>query len=114
MKLIIAGGRNAPTYAELEDLWKYLDRGIITEVVSGCAKGADTLGEEWATKNNIPIKKFPADWETHGKGAGFIRNKEMVDYADSLLVIWDGVSKGTQHTVSLAKTTGMPYYIHKF
>jgi len=114
MKLIIAGGRNAPAYEELEELWKYLDAGVITEVVSGCAKGADTLGEMWATKNGIPIKKFPADWKKHGKAAGFIRNKEMIDYGDSLLAIWDGKSRGTQHTVSLAEKKGTPYYIYKF
>lgn len=63
MKVIIAGGRNVTTYAYVEEAVKQSGFNI-TEVVSGCARGADTLGEQWATRNNVAVKKFPADWDT--------------------------------------------------
>ena len=74
----------------------------ITEVVSGGARGVDKLGEIWAVKNDIPIRLFPANWKEHGRSAGYIRNKEMANYADALIALWDGKSAGTRHMVDLA------------
>jgi len=79
----------------------------ITEVVSGGAKGVDRLGELWAQKRNIPITRFPAEWNKYGKRAGYIRNKEMALYADALLAIWDGESKGTKHMIDSALEQGL-------
>lgn len=73
------------------------------EIVSGTARGADRLGENCANKYNIPIKQFPADWYTHGKKAGHLRNEEMAKYATHLIAIWDGKSKGTKNMIDLAK-----------
>ncbi len=67
----------------------------ISEVVSGGAIGVDLSGENFANIFGFKLKKFPADWETHGKAAGPIRNKQMAEYADALLLIWDGKSKGS-------------------
>jgi hypothetical protein len=75
----------------------------VTEVVSGCAHGADKLGERWAASLKIPVARFPADWDTHGKRAGFIRNSEMAEYADACIVFWNGTSKGTKHMIDIAK-----------
>ena len=88
MKLIIAGSRDIVlSIDELDELIKKYLRGEIKEVVSGCAQGIDTLGIRWATKNNIPIKKFKPDWSL-GSGAPHICNRQMGDYADHAIVNW--------------------------
>lgn len=99
MKLIIAGSR---TITELRPTWFEstchqfgFGIGSIEEVVSGRAHGVDSLGENFANDAEIPIKMFPADWDKHGKSAGHIRNKQMAEYADALLLVWDGESKGS-------------------
>ena len=103
MKVIIAGSRDFDDY---EMLRKYCDFLLQSqtdiEVVSGTAKGADQLGEKYATERGYKIKRFPADWDKHGKAAGYIRNEEMAKYADSLIAFWNGNSKGTEHMINLA------------
>lgn len=103
IKLIIAGSRDFNDYELLKSkLDKAKEHYGVFEVVSGKARGADLLGEKYALENNLPISEFPADWDTHGKSAGYKRNAEMADYADGCIVFWDGVSKGTQHMINLA------------
>ena len=75
----------------------------VTEIVSGGARGVDTLAEQYAEAHNIPFTLFPADWETHGKKSGFLRNAEMAHYADYGVAIWDGESRGTKHMISLMR-----------
>lgn len=82
----------------------------ITEVVSGCASGIDRVGEFWALDNQIPLKKFPADWATHGKAAGPIRNEQMARYADALICVWDGTSRGSQNMIKTAREVGIPVH----
>jgi len=102
MKVIIAGGRKINDYAFLKKCIK--DSGFeITEVVSGGAFGVDSMGERWASENGVPIKEFPANWGLHGKAAGPIRNQQMAEYADALILIWDGVSKGSRNMLHQAK-----------
>lgn len=106
MKLIIAGSRGIIDY----DIIKrgYLESGIqATEIVSGTARGVDRLGEHLANEFNIPIKRFPADWDGLGKKAGYIRNVTMAEYADAVLVFWNGESKGTKHMIDIAKQRDM-------
>jgi hypothetical protein len=98
---------------------RFLTRSIhtlpwnITEVVSGGARGIDTMGERWADANTIPIKRFNSHWYPDGPkggldlGAGFKRNEEMALYADALLAIWDGNSKGTKNMIDTAKLHGL-------
>src|SRR5271154_6817028 len=96
MKLIIAGSRNMWIRTdELLDLLNYFRLFEITEVVSGGATGIDSDGEEFARTHNISLKRFPADWNKYGNSAGPRRNKQMADYADALLLIWDGKSRGS-------------------
>lgn len=112
MKVIIAGGRDFKDFELLvHSIW---DLDLVTEVVSGKARGADSLGEQWAKENNIPISAHPADWDTHGKSAGYIRNSEMADYADALLAFWDGKSKGTKHMIDLATKKGLEVKVVKY
>jgi len=106
IKLIIAGGRNFDDYAllrtTLDNLLSKTDYRDCT-IISGCAKGADRLGERYAHDYLMEIWKMPADWNTHGKAAGYIRNKEMAEVATHCVCFWDGDSKGTKHMIDLAK-----------
>jgi len=110
MKVIIAGSREITDYNKVETAIKAINLPI-TEVVSGTAKGVDRLGEQWAEAHNIPVKKFPADWNTYGKKAGYIRNEMMANYADALIAIWDGKSKGTKHMINLARTYELVVFV---
>ena len=56
---------------------------------------------------NYPIKRFPADWENLGRGAGYVRNVQMAFYADALIAFWDGESRGTKHMIDIAKEKGL-------
>ncbi len=109
---IVAGSRtiNSKTlvYKKLHECKdKY---GTPSEVVSGGAKGVDTFARYWAFDNKIIFKEFKADWQAFGKAAGPIRNQEMANYAGSealLVLIWDGISKGSSNMRKIAKETGM-------
>lgn len=110
MKAIIAGSRNIIEYDIVEEC--ILKSGFnITEIVSGTANGVDKLGEQYAHHHNIPIKQFPADWNNLGKRAGYVRNGEMADYAEALIAIWDGQSKGTKHMIDLAKKKNLIIHV---
>ena len=106
MRVIIAGSRS---WTDWDIMKSSLDRmkEKITEVVSGTARGADEMGEWWAQENNIPIKRFPADWSRYGKAAGFIRNEEMAKYADALVAFRVGHTKGTSNMIKLAYKYGL-------
>ncbi len=108
MKLIIAGSRDIKlTVDDLDNLIKkHFNTIEIKEVVSGCANGVDTTGILWANKNNIPIKKFIPDWSI-GKSAGHIRNRQMGDYADQAIVIYNG-SNGSQGMIDYMKKIKKP------
>ena len=91
----------------MDEILEYHD---ITMIISGGARGADKMAAEYAVKNGIPYKEFPADWNRHGKSAGYIRNKEIVKNADEVIAFWNGNSKGTAHTIRLAEEAGKPVY----
>lgn len=121
MKLIIAGTRDIVDYEKVKQgIALFQERHpnfIITEIVSGGARGVDKLGEDWANENKIPIKRFDADWKNidtlnarirlnqfgtkYNMNAGKDRNILMANYADGLLSIWDGSSPGSKHMISL-------------
>ena len=105
IKLIIAGGRDFHDIGFMRKTLEHLfsNTGKPDEVVCGMAKGADLLGFQWASENSIPVAKFHADWNKHGKAAGYIRNEQMANYATHCVCFWDGKSKGTEHMIDLAK-----------
>lgn len=101
-RLIVAGGRNYQfSLVDIAFLDYLHSKLVIEEVVSGGASGADSEGERWAESNRIPIKRFPADWGSHGKAAGPIRNEEMASYATAVVLFPGG--KGTASMFGLAK-----------
>lgn len=108
MRVVIAGGRDFSDYSLLcKKCDKILNSQKDIEIVSGNANGADKLGERYAREKGYTLKQFPANWDKYGKGAGYIRNKEMAEYADALIAFWDGSSKGTKHMIDLAKQNNL-------
>lgn len=110
-RVIIAGTRTFNNYEKLKlDCNKLLSEKILNNeeiiIISGCANGADKLGEKYAKENGFKINKYPADWNL-GKQAGYLRNVEMADNADALIAFWDSKSKGTQHMIAIAKNRNL-------
>jgi len=103
LKLAVVGSRTFNDYVLVRETLKDVD---IEEIVSGGAKGADRLAERYARDFGFPTKIFKPDWEGDGKAAGFIRNKQIVLYADKVIAFWDGHSKGTKNTIDLATEQG--------
>ena len=114
-KVIVAGSRTFNDYDLLENKLNLLLKDKLNvQIVSGTCYGADLLGEKYANKHKLDIKRFPADWNKYGKSAGYIRNKEMANYADACIVFWDGISRGTMHMINLAKDKGLKLEIVLF
>ena len=112
MKVIIAGSRHMEM-GSFDLIQEAVNASgfQVDEVVCGMANGADILGMYWAKQKGIPVAKFPADWKQYGKAAGPIRNKQMLDYADGLIVfIWNG-SRGSENMLRQTKKAGKPYYV---
>lgn len=111
MKVIIAGSQTIKRMAIIEKAIADADF-TITEVVSGAAPGVDTVGAEWARINDIPVREFPADWRGFGRSAGMIRNQQMAEYADALIAVWDGKSRGTSNMIdSMRRRRKLVYVI---
>jgi predicted Rossmann fold nucleotide-binding protein DprA/Smf involved in DNA uptake len=109
MKLAIVGTR---TFTDYEFLcWEVNKFSNITEIISGGAKGADKLAEQYAKEHKIPLSIYPADWNKYGNSAGPIRNKTIVENADEIIAFWDGESPGTKSTIELAKKYNKKYKI---
>lgn len=115
MRVIIAGSRGITNYEVI--VKAVVASGFpITTVISGTARGVDQLGEEYARRNNIPVERYPALWKVNGKfdkSAGYKRNAIMVQIADAVIAIWDGVSPGTKSTIDLAGKKGIPCFVYK-
>lgn len=115
MRIIIAGGRD---FSDEEFLFNECDKLINKEnnieIVSGGANGADKIGEKFAKIRNLPVKRFIPNWNKFGKSAGFRRNVDMAEYADSLIAFWDGKSKGTKHMIETAKSKSLQVFVFNY
>ena len=104
-KVIIAGSRGFSNYKLLrEQSNKFLREKRKTSniiIVSGHARGADTLGEKYAQDEGFALEIYPAQWKKLGKQAGYRRNEQMAEVADALIAFWDGSSKGTKHMIDI-------------
>lgn len=124
-KIIVAGGRDFDDYDMLykklnhllrvyDEYWFLPDLTTI-ELVSGGAKGADKLGEEFAEEELcVHSKVFPADWNKHGKAAGPKRNEQMAKYADVCICFWNGESKGTKNMIDNALKYGLELHVFRY
>lgn len=103
MRTIIAGGRDfLPSALWLARVALALHKLGTTVVISGTCRGADVFGEAIAEFLGIPVEQFPANWDTYGKKAGPIRNAQMADYAEALILLPGG--PGTNSMREFAKT----------
>ena len=124
MRVLVCGGRNfglvekehdfiiriletefCPTPTEDTETW-LPPRDLV--IISGAAKGVDTIAIDWAVVNFTQCEEYPADWDKYGKAAGIIRNKQMLEKGKPDLVIAFPGGKGTHNMVELAKKEGIP------
>jgi len=122
MKLAICGSRTLDnTHSLIRGLMLMLPLNNVKEIVSGgCPSGVDFGTKQFAECDywndysvldyQLIYTEFPADWNTHGKAAGPIRNKQMAEYSDILLLIWDGKSKGSANMKKEMEKLGKPVY----
>jgi hypothetical protein len=113
VKILITGSRAWTNKKLIEEiLSEYADsRGAasITVVHGACPTGADAMADEIALQLGMTIQRYPADWTTHGKAAGPIRNQHMVDQgADVCLAFFLPNSRGTVHCANAAEEAGIP------
>lgn len=129
MKLAIIGSRDFNDYKLLndvvyqhygetrirQDLYGRVDTIYsFNEIISGGARGADLLGAKFAKEKNIKLTEFIPDWDKHGKAAGFIRNEDIIKNCDEVLAFWDGISRGTGNSLSIAKRLKKPTLVIYF
>ena len=103
MKLLIAGSRSITEF----DLSPYIPSDVDT-VISGGADGIDHLAEQYADAHRLSKYIIRPRYDLYGRAAPLKRNQQMIDMADAILVIWDGISKGTRHTLDYAKKQNKP------
>ena len=100
MKVAIVGSRTL-IIKNIGDFLKDCD-----EIVSGGAKGVDTCAAAYARENGIKLTEFLPEYEKYGRGAPIVRNRQIVDYADKVLVFWNGKSRGSAYVIDYAKKMG--------
>lgn len=116
-KLIVAGSRNFLNYVSAKEiLTSVLSNKKLENVciVSGGARGADKLGEVFASENKCNLKIFPANWDKYGKKAGYLRNREMIEFADATILFWDRESRGTKSMLMLTLDYNKPLFVVYF
>ncbi len=117
-RIVVAGSRNYNDYDEAKE---YIDL-CIKEIrnkhtlifLSGGCRGADALGERYATENGFKVERYPAEWDRYGKEAGPKRNRKMAERADFVICFWDGKSRGTKSMIEYAKLNDKPTRIKSF
>ena len=114
MKVIIAGSRDIDGQDAYLELMRAVNQALkdwgmrsLTEIVTGGARGVDAMGKQFAREFDIAHREFPADWYTFGKSAGYKRNVQMGEYADALILLWDGRSKGSAMMKKIAEEKGL-------
>ena len=107
MKVAIIGSRGLI----VDDLSVYLPH-TVTEVVSGGARGIDSCAKDYAKANGIKLTEFLPQYDKYGKSAPLRRNINIIEYADEIVAIWDGASRGTAFVINECKKRGKPVTVH--
>ncbi len=117
MRVIIAGGREVTGDRADELVREAISQGEwaseISEIIHGAASGIDSAAHR-VCEGVWPVTPVPADWKTHGKAAGPIRNRKMAGMADALIAIWDSKSRGTKNMIEEARKAGLKVHIHYY
>ena len=115
MRIAIVGSRSFNDWEYMKQImtWVTVPYPVwdIDAIISGGAKGADTLAERVAHELGLRLIVHRAEWDKYGKSAGYRRNKLIVDDANLILAFWDGESKGTAHTIKLAEEAGKTVHV---
>jgi len=114
-RVIVAGGRGFNNYPLMKERLNVLlaNQPEVT-IISGTAAGADRLGERYAEERELPVERYPAQWDLHGKAAGYKRNQQMAEVADALVAFWDGQSRGTKHMIDIATKIGLAVRVVRY
>lgn len=108
MRVLVCGGRNYDNQSEVEfHLGCIHAETPIKHVIAGAARGADTLAVLWARGEHIKVTEFPANWKKHGKAAGYIRNRQMLEQGNPDLVVAFPGGRGTEMMCQLAQDAGV-------
>jgi len=111
MKIAVIGSRSFNDYNLMKTVLAGFDIAVI---ISGGARGADTLGRRYAVENGIKIVEYLPEYDKYGRGAPLVRNKQIVDASDYVIAFWDGKSRGTKHTLEYAKKQGKQVNVIRF
>ena len=109
MKVAVVGSRNVI----IDNLQNYLPENT-TEIVSGGAKGIDSCARNYAIQNNIHITEFLPDYKRYNRGAPLKRNQQIVDYANEIIVFWDGQSKGSKFVIDYCNKKDKKITVYQF
>ena len=107
MKTAIVGSRSIVS----ADIAKYIPEGT-TEIISGGARGADTLAREYAQKNNIKLTEFLPEYNLYKRGAPLKRNIQIIESADIVVALWDGHSRGTKHVIDSCRSRNINILVY--
>ncbi len=105
IKLAIVGGRDYTNYEHFKTIVNdfVTEIGVPNEIISGGAKGVDTMASMWAKEHNIPIIELKPDWNKFGKRAGILRNTDIIDASTHVLALPTSKSIGTHDSINKAK-----------
>lgn len=120
MRVLVCGSRTWTDFSAMQKVFVELcdasceAREPLPVLIHGAARGADSMAEDLAKIHNWSILSFPANWERDGRSAGFKRNQQMLDEGkpDLVLAFWDGLSRGTENMISIARKAGI--YVRVF
>ncbi len=108
MRFLVCGGRDYVNRQAVYDALDLLNNEVgVTAIISGMARGADTHGAQWAQDRGVELVKFPADWNKHGKGAGPIRNQQMLNEGKPDGVVAFPGRNGTADMIYRSKMAGL-------
>jgi hypothetical protein len=107
MRVLVCGGRDYQDYGKMHRVLGALNWTEGSTIIHGAARGADSLASQFARITGITEYAYPADWKTHGKAAGPIRNRQMLNLCPHLVIAFPG-GNGTAHMKTIARQSGVP------
>jgi hypothetical protein len=109
MRVIVCGSRTWNDGDAIHDELDNIDRENLT-IIQGGARGADSIARGWALDADVKCEEYPADWNRHGRSAGPIRNREMLDHGADLVIAFraTGESRGTDDMIRESRRRGIP------
>lgn len=108
-RIAVTGGRNFDDLRLVNWAFKEIGLGYGDVLVHGACRGADTICARVAQLCGAEIEAHPADWKKHGKAAGPVRNREMLESGIDMLIAFPG-GRGTFNAVMTARSIGVPVW----